>query len=183
MKKLIIGALMVAMSISLLAGCAKTTSTTKTGLGHSTVFSKATDATAEKDGLIQADTVMAAVTIDANGKIVSVAIDKVQPKAAFAIDGKAKTVAKTEEKSAVEKGDAYGMVKNGKAIAEWFTQMKSLETWMVGKTIAEVKAMKTMTKEASPGSVYVDEADLKTSVTVSVGDYIKAVEEAVANAK
>lgn len=183
MKRLLIGALMVAMSISLLSGCAKTASATKTGLGHITVFSKATDATAAADGVIQADTVMAAVTIDSNGKIVSVTIDKVQPKAAFTIDGKAKTVALTEEKSAVEKGDAYGMVKNGKATAEWFTQIKSLENWMKGKTIAEVKAIKTTTKEASPGNVYVDEADLKTSVTVSVGDYIKAVEEAVANAK
>lgn len=182
MKKVLIGVLMVAMSVSLLAGCSKTTGTTKTGLGHSVVVTKATDATAAAAGVYQVDVVMVAVTIDANNKIVSVTIDKVQPKVNFGVDGKASTAVKTEVKTAVELGTAYGLAKVSVIKKEWSEQMKALETWMVGKTIAEVKAMKTYKKDDSHPTVP-DEADLKTSVTVNVGDYIAAVDEAIKNAK
>ena len=183
MKKVLAGILAAAMSISLLAGCAKSTAgATKTGLGQSTTVTKATDATAAAAGVIEIDTVMAAVSIDANGKIISVTIDKVQPKANFGIDGKAATQVNTTIKTAVELGADYGLKQASVIKKEWFEQIKSLEDWMVGKTIAEVKAMKTTTKTGST-AVYADEADLKTSVTISVGDYITAVEEAVKNAK
>ncbi len=176
MKKILVVALVGLMSISMLSGCASK-ATTKTGLGHSTVISKATNATTDAAGLFQADTIMAAVSVDSNGKIVSVTIDKVQPKMNFGTDGKATTAVDTVVKSAVELGDEYGMVKFGKAVAEWDKQMESLEKWMVGKTIAQVKAMKVTAEGKS------EEADLKSSVTVGVSSYIVAVEEAVKNAK
>lgn len=180
MKKVVAIVLIAVMSISILAGCSKTPGATKTGLGQTTVVSKANDATATAAGVIQADTVMAAVSIDANGKILSVTIDKVQPKATFDAAGKATLKVDTEIKTAVELGADYGMLKASGIKKEWNEQMNSLGAWMVGKTIEQVKAMKTTTKN---GSAYPDEADLKTSVTVSVDGYIKVVEEAVKNAK
>lgn len=183
MKKLLAGILMTTMAVSLLAGCAKTgTGATKTGLGQSVIATKATDATAAADGLYQIDIVMAAVSIDANGKIVSVTIDKAQPNVKFSAAGKTTTAAATEFKTVVELGDAYGMKKASSIQKEWYEQIAALEKWMVGKTIAEVKAMKTIKKDASNPTVP-DEADLKTSVTINVGDYINVVEEAVKNAK
>lgn len=179
MKKLIVGIMVLAMAATVMTGCAKKADV-KTGVALMTSVGKADDATAEKDGLFQVNTIVAAVSVDSDGKIVGVKIDKVQPKVNFSIDGKAKTAVATEEKSAVTKGDDYGMVKFGKAVAEWYKQMESLEKWMTGKTIAQVKAMKTVDKD---GSMVTDEADLKSSVTVGVDDYIKAVDMAVTNAK
>jgi hypothetical protein len=72
MKKLIA----LTLGVMLLAtGCASSGSSNagvKTGLGTVISIDKSTDATAEKDGVAQVDTVMAAVTFDANGKILSV---------------------------------------------------------------------------------------------------------------
>jgi len=53
---------------------------------------------------------------------------------------------------------------------------------MVGRTVNEIKAMKTVEKDASHPAVP-DEAELTSLVTISVQDYIAAVAEAYANAK
>ena len=60
-------------------------------------------------------------------------------------------------------------------VGEWYAQIDALEAWMIGKTPAEVAAMKL--EENRPA-----EEDLKASVTVTVDYYLKAVAKAVANA-
>ena len=182
MKKLLIVVLVVVMAASVLAGCNGTAVQTKTGLGTVISISKSKAATAEADGLAQADVISAAVTVDQNGKIVSVDIDSAQVKVNFDATGALKTDLTAALKTKVELGDDYGMKAYGNAVAEWYEQIASLEAWMVGKTLAEVKAMKTYEKDAAHPAVP-DEADLKTTVTIDVSSYLAAVEKAIANAK
>lgn len=169
----------IVLSMALLAGCSGG-GAVKTGLGTVISIEKSKDATSEADGAAQVDTVMAAVTIDSNGKIVSVTIDTAQAKVAFDATGKITTDKAGEFKTKVELGSGYGMIKNSGIGKEWYEQIADLEKWMVGKTIDQVKAMKV--KEEN-GSVHTAESDLTSKVTVDVSDYLAAVEEAVKNAK
>lgn len=182
MKKILVVLLVAVMAVSLLAGCSGSAVETKTGVGTVISISKSKAATDEANGLAQADVTMAAVTVDDAGKIVSVDIDCAQVKVEFDAAGALTTDLTAALKTKVELGDDYNMKTYGNAVAEWYEQIASLEAWMVGKTIAEVKAMKTYEKDSSHPAVP-DEADLKTTVTITVQDYIEAVEKAIANAK
>lgn len=163
----------------LLAGCGA--ATVKTGLGHVISIAKSKDATAEKEGLAQVDTVMAAVTFDSTGKVLGVTIDNAQVKVNFDATGKVITDKTVAPKTKVELGNDYGMKKASKIGKEWFEQIADLEKWMVGKTVDQIKAMKVKEVEGKPSIP--DEADLTSKVTVSVNDYQAAVAEALANAK
>lgn len=156
----------------LLAGCGAAASV-KTGLGHNISIAKSKDATAEAAGLAQVDTVMAAVTVDSANKILGVTIDTAQTKVNFDATGKLTTDLAAEQKTKVELGDAYGMKKASSIGREWYEQIAELEKWMVGKTVDKITAVKEPANEA----------DLKSKVTVSIGDYQAAVAEAVKNAK
>lgn len=160
----------------LLAGCGAAT-TVKTGLGHTVSIASSKDATAEAEGAAQVDTVMAAVSVDKAGKIVSVTIDTAQVKVNFDATGKITSNKDEKPETKVEKGDTYGMKKNSGIGKEWYEQIADLEKWMVGKTVDQVKAMK-LNDEGRPA-----EADLTSKVTIHVNDYIEAVSEAVANAR
>lgn len=164
----------------LLAGCGA--ASVKTGLGHDISIGKSADATAEKAGLAQVDAIMAAVTVDSAGKILGVTIDNAQVKVNFDTAGKVTTDKASKPKTKVELGNDYGMKKSSGIGKEWFEQIADLEKWMVGKTAAQINAMKTVKKDDSHPSVP-DEADLKSKVTVSVEGYQAAVTEAIANAK
>ncbi len=165
----------------LLAGCGAATSV-KTGLGHNISIAKSKDATAEAEGAAQVDTVMAAVTFDKAGKILSVTIDNAQVKVNFDQNGKITSDLATEPETKVELGDKYGMKKQSGIGREWYEQIAELEKWMVGKTVDQVNAMKTVQKDESHPAVP-DEADLKSKVTISVEAYQAAVAEALKNAK
>lgn len=189
MKKLVSVTLTVSLMGLLLAGCggAKTADASapaatavKTGLGHSISIAKSADAAADKAGNAQSDTVMAAVTIDDKGVILAVDIDTAQVKIPFDAAGKITADKAAALKTKDELGKDYGMNKVSTIGKDWHEQIAELEKWMVGKTLDQVKAIKV--KEAD-GKKLVDEADLKTKVTVGVEDYIAVVEEAVKNAK
>jgi len=78
-------------------------------------------------------------------------------------------------------GDDYGMRGRSEIGKEWFEQIAALEEWMVGKTIDEVLAMPFSVRDENHQEVP-DVEELKTSVTITVGDYLAAVEGAVAAA-
>ena len=208
MKKLLLMVLVSAMVLSLaLAGCGnKTTDETpaqtaseapatseavqpsaetsaaegvavKTGLGSVISIAKSTSATADAAALAEADIVSAAVTLDADGKIVNVKIDMTQSKVNFDAKGQLTTDVASEVKTKVELGDEYGMKSASGIGKEWYEQIAALEDWMVGKSIDEVMAL-SITSEGTT-----DDPDLTSSVTIHVGDYLKAVQKAVANAK
>ncbi len=149
----------------------------KTGLGSVISIAKSASASADADALAEADIVSAAVTLDAEGKIVNVKIDMTQSKVNFDAAGQLKTDVAAEVKTKVELGDEYGMKSASGIGKEWYEHAAALEDWMVGMTIDEVMGME-LTAEGTPA-----DADLTSTVTVHVGDYLNAVKKAVENAK
>jgi hypothetical protein len=172
-------AVIVIAIAALLGGCSGG-GNVKTGLGHVISIDKSADATSEGDGVAQVDTVMAAVTVDGNGKILSVTIDTAQVRVPFSKEGVITADRNAELKTKVELGDDYGMIVRSGIGKEWYEQIADLEKWMVGKTIDQVKAMKTT---QSDGSIKTAEPDLTSKVTIDISDYLAAVEEAVKNAR
>ena len=75
-----------------------------------------------------------------------------------------------------ELGDAYGMKAASKIGKEWHEQAAALSVYVTGKTIDEVKGIALT--EGKPTA-----ADLVSSVTISIGDYIEVIEQGAANAK
>ena len=176
MKKILtvvmLTALMLALATSALAA---------TGLGSVTSVS-VTAATAEKAGSVSAYTTMCAVTLDDEGKIVGCQFDAVQPKGTFDTTGAAGEFnAAPQTKN--ELGAGYGMAVASPIGKDWFEQADALATWCIGKTVEEVLGMKTFDRGDGHHTMVPDEADLKTGCTISVGDYLKALEKAAAAAK
>jgi uncharacterized protein YuzE len=159
----------------------------KLGLGHNVSIKSSKALGTDKDGkevlpLAQVDTVMSATAFDKDGKVVGTLIDNAQTKVNFDKAGKVTSDKAAQYKTKVELKDEYGMKKASKIGKEWFEQASALQKWMVGKTIADIKAMKTVKKDDSHPAVP-DEADLKSSVSISVQDYVAAVAEASEKAK
>ena len=131
-----------------------------------------------KEGNAQVDATVAAVVLDAEGKIVACRIDVAQNK--MAVDGGVVDTAKTFQ-TKMELGSAYGMEgkvdNNGDGVMlEWDAQAKAFEEYVVGKTAAEVKAIQT--QEANGHLIAVDEALLKAGCSMQITDFITAVAKA-----
>ena len=176
MKKILTVALMTALLLAI-----ATTAMAATGLGSVTSV-KVTPA-GEAAGSVSVNTTMCAVTLDDAGKIVAVQFDVVQPKAAFDATGAASGDLNAAPQTKKELKEGYGMLKASAIGKEWFEQAAALEAWCVGKTVEEVCAMKTFDRGDGSHTMVPDEADLKASVTVTVGDYLEALKKAAAVAK
>ena len=135
-----------------------------------------------KTGTAQIDGTIAAVVLDKDGKIVLCRIDAIQNKIPVA-DGFIEMPSAFKTK--MELGNDYGMAdspwssdNNGDGvIKEWFEQAKAFENYVVGKTVAEVEAIKTQTLENG----YVigsDDALLSAGCTIQITDFIAAVVKA-----
>lgn len=144
----------------------------KQGLGSVNRISKSKDA-GEEDGLAQVDAVVAAVTLDSEGKILAVNIDTVQARVPFTAEGKLAIDPATLIKTKKELGDEYGMKGSSSLNKEWYEQIEALEKWLTGKTLSDIEGMKLTEGKAD---------DLKTSVTITVTDYLEAVKKAIADA-
>lgn len=176
MKKILSLILCVLMMVSVLAACgekAPEAANLKFGLGVNVPAASVADATADKDGSASVDATYAAVSVDADGKIVAVALDTMQHKITFTAEGK---TAKGEFKSKYELGADYGMVAYGGATKEWYEQADAFKSVVIGKTLDEVKALAT---EDGKGV----EAVVNAGCTMSVAPYVNAIEEAYNNAK
>lgn len=169
MKKL----LALVLCLGLVSGCSTSASTTKVGTGSITSF-KTADASTEKDGQVQVNTTIASVGLDKDGKITYVNFDVAQNSGKVDTTGAVSVSEDTKTKK--EKGADYGMVKASNIGKEWFEQIASFETYIVGKTLDEVKAI-----ELSEGVATSE--DLTSEVTIKLTDYIAALEKAVANAQ
>lgn len=154
----------------------------KTGLGVITGIGSSKDAAAETNGVGQVDSLIAAVTVDDSGKIVACSIDSAQTKVNFNASGELTSDLNAAIKSKAELGDDYGMKKASAIGREWYEQASAFAEWTIGKTIDEVKGLKTKKVDDNHTAVP-DVPELTSSVTVTVGDFIQAVEKAVANAK
>ncbi len=162
------------------------TGAAKLGLGHNVSIAKSKDFS-NADGkevlpVAQVDTVMTATAFDQDGKVVGTLIDNAQTKVNFDAEGKVTSDKAAEIKTKKELGDDYGMRKASQIGKEWFEQATELEKWMVGKTVDEIKAMKVTARDESHPSVP-DVPELTSLVTITVQDYIAAVDEAYTNAK
>lgn len=122
--------------------------------------------------------VIAAVGFDKDGKVVAITIDNAQTKVEFNADGTLKSDVKATYQTKQEKKEAYGMIKASKIGYEWYQQAESLAAWMQGKTIEEIKNMKTKAGADAAHPAVPAEADLATTVSITVQDYIAVVEEA-----
>ncbi len=172
MKKLLCIILSVLMMVSVvsLVSCKKTEKTLKFGMGVA-VSTSATSATEEKNGTGEVDSTVAVITVDADGKVVACKIDVAQIKASYDKDGKA--VATTDFRTKAEKGNDYGMSsKTGKK--EWFEQAAVFEGMVVGKTLTEIKALVVEGGKLS-------ETDQEAGCSITVSDFVKAIEKAFAN--
>ncbi|MFT9493794.1 hypothetical protein [Anaerosolibacter sp.] len=168
------------------APAASDTGIVKMGIGHSTSIAKSKDLGTDKDGkevlpLGQVDTVIVAAAFDKDGKVVSVTIDNAQTKVNF--DNKLQLTSdpKGEYKTKVELAGEYGMIKASSIGKEWYEQAAELEKWMIGKTLDEIKAMKTKQRDEAHPAVP-DVPELASTVTITIQDYVGALEEAYNNA-
>jgi hypothetical protein len=177
MKKLTLVILVVLIVSAFFAGCAGSKSEkVKTGLAVITSLNKSTDA-GVKPGLAQTDSTVVAVTVDGDGKIVKCLIEAVQSKINFDAAGKLITPMDTLFLTKTELGEGYGMKRASKIGKEWKEQAEALAEYVVGKTVDEIKTIAVDASKHPTGS------DLKTSVTMSIGEYLAAIEKAVAQAR
>jgi hypothetical protein len=155
------------------------------GLGIDTSIASSTDATVvdgtAKDGNAQVDSTICAVIIGDDGVIKSITFDIAQTKVSFSAAGLITADKAAVILSKVEKGDAYGMAKVAKA-GEWYVQAAAFAAYCVGKTVKDVLATPVYAVDEHHQSV-ADVADLKTTVTIDIGSFLKSLEKAAANAK
>ena len=169
MKKIFAIALSVLMLVSLLTACgaekpADKPATLKFGAGVQSAITPA-DATAEKNASGTLDASLAAVLVDADGKIVACQLDAVNMKTEFLADGKVKPVADKDLKSKVEQGNEYNMVNYGASDKEWFEQAAGFAAYVTGKTPADVAGI-----AVDEGTKPTD-ADLTASCTIAIGGF------------
>jgi len=158
----------------------------KLGLGHITSIAKSKDLGVDGKGnvippMAQVDSVIAAVAFDAQGRVVKVTLDSAQSKINFNKDFTVSTDLTTKGLTKVELGNDYGMRKASSIGKEWNEQIAELEEWMIGKTVAEIRNLKVKQRDAGHPAVP-DVPELTSLVTITVQDYIAAVEEAWENA-
>ncbi|WMT40831.1 hypothetical protein RE628_27685 [Paenibacillus sp. D2_2] len=149
----------------------------KIGLGHITSIGSSKDMEGDTLATAQVDTTIVAAAFDKDGKVVKIDIDNAQSKIEYDKDLQVTSDLNADNKTKVELGEGYGMKKASSIGKEWYEQAKALGDWMVGKSIDEIKAMKTKAKDDHHPAVP-DEADLASTVTINVSDFIAGVTEA-----
>ena len=132
-----------------------------------------TSADAENAGSAQLYTTVMALTAK-DGVISSCYIDAVQANVSFDATGAITTDLAGEIKTKNELGADYGMVAWGGAIAEWDAQAAAFARYVTGKTAEEVAGI-AIDESAKPA----EDTDLRSSVTISVGDFMGLVQKAM----
>ncbi len=172
MKRILCALICVLMVLSIVACGNAKSEPLKFGLGVYVEQPSATDA-AEKEGQGKVSITAAAVTLDADGKIVACTFDAIDCTVKYTTEGKA--IANTAFSTKYELGNDYNMKAYGGSALEWFEQADALETVVAGKTLAEVKAL---VADAGKGT---DEV-INAGCTIAITPFINAIEKACANA-
>lgn len=149
----------------------------KLGLAAVTNMTKSKDATAEADGVAQAYSTYAVVTVDEAGMITSCIIDAVQANVKFDATGNITTDLTAAVQSKNELGENYGMAAASAIGKEWNEQAAAFAACCIGKTAEEVRGI------AMDDSGLAADADLLASVTIHIGDFMNVVATAADNAK
>lgn len=135
------------------------------------------NATADGDGSITSSNTYCALTLDSNGKITSSIIDAGQPKVTFNAEGKITSDLNGTYQTKLELGDNYNMKGVSGIGKEWYEQSQGFCEYMKGKTIADITGIALDDRGAATNE------DVLSSVTISISDFLKAVEKAGAAAK
>ena len=151
MKRLIVFALILALSFTFLASCRKSEEEYTLYLGV-----KAT-----VKGTSVSETVAAVVT-DGDGKIVQCRIDVIDFSAK--VDNRGDAIV-TKPITKREQGDDYGMAEWAPA-GEWYKQAEHFEKYVVGMTLEDVKSIGLV---AGKG----EDADLLAGCTIAIAFYSK----------
>lgn len=116
-----------------------------------------------KDGEVQINTVVSALTTDKDGKVVHSFIDETQQIAQ--VDGGTVTP-DANLKTKGQQKEAYGMSENG--MVEWYLQVDEINKFLVGKTADAMKSF---------------EADIPATVSIYAGGFQATVTKAFENLK
>lgn len=173
MKKILILFALTFITLATLSGCAPKPVVTKVGTASiSSIIPTA--ATAEAVGRLSVNVTTATVMLDTDGKFISVVFDVAQNNPNFDVTG---VVTNAEpELTKKEKGANYGMIGASTIGKEWYQQVEALEAWLVGKTLAEAKALPVVEGRVA------ESEDLRSSVSIRVGEFMTVLEKAVAAA-
>lgn len=143
-------------------------------MAASTQLNSSAPAAADQAGNAQLDTTVAVLTL--NGEtITSCTIDSVQAKVAFDNKGAITSDISAPVATKNQLGEDYGMKAWGGAIAEWDQQTAAFCAYVTGKTAQDVTGI------AVDAATKPTEADLATSVTISIGGFQALVEKAAQN--
>lgn len=154
---------------------------TRLGVGQVSQVGSLADASAEKPGTAQVNTMIAAVVLDEENRIVSLAFDQVQTQVKFSLEGKPVEVPE-DIRSKLEIGEGYGMKRASSIGKEWFEQAEAFAQYCQGKTVEEVLKVETQQKDEGHPMVP-SGADLTSSVTIGIGDFLESLQKAAAAAK
>ena len=150
----------------------------KLALTANTSVNSATASAADgEDGTAAMYSTFAAVAVAADGKLAAVCYDEVQPKVTFDAAGEITSDTSVEVKTKREKKEEYNM-KGASAIGkEWYEQNDAFESFVTGKTSAEISAIPTETTDN--GHVVTTDETLKAGCTMSVDGMIATVVKAM----
>ncbi len=148
----------------------------RVGVSITSSLSSSASASEDAAGLAQADINIVAVTVDDNGVITDCVIDAVQSKVNFDSTGAITTDLTAPVLSKNQLGDDYGMRDRSSIGLEWNQQAAALADYVVGMTLQQVKDI-ALTESGSAA-----DADLASSVTISIGSFLSGIQEAVENA-
>ena len=127
-------------------------------------------ATAEEAGLAQAYCTVNVLTL--NGDVItSCYLDAVQANVNFDTTGAITGELSADVASKNVLGDNYGMGKYSSIGADWYQQAANFSAYVTGKTVAEATGIAVSEGKAA-------DADLLSSVTMSIGDFIELIAKA-----
>ncbi len=173
MKKILALVLAIAMLATFAACGGAKEAEYKLGMGVDVSLDSSADAADDKDAVAQADATVATVVLDAEGKIVAADLDCAQTKVSVTADGKV-TVDGVDLRTKKEKKEdynmkgvsaSYGNIEGG---AEWYEQAAAFVEKMVGKTVADIKALTTEEKNGHNVST---DADIYAVCTMDITSF------------
>ena len=189
MKKIIVMFLALAMVLSFVAcgnkvddkdnapaGDASAKAEYKLGLGVVVSMDSSSDKTEDKAALARVDATIASVVLDKDGKIVEAELDSVQLQANVT-DGKFADLDKVNLLTKKELKENYEMKSFSGIGKEWYEQAAAYADKLVGKTVADVKAL-TLGDKGAPA-----DADLSAVCTIAVSDFNAAIVAACEDAQ
>lgn len=149
----------------------------KLGLAILTETDGSKDAMDGADGLCQAYSDYAVVTVNTQGAVTACLLDSTKGNVNFSTAGKITSDLTARTSTLQELGDGYGMKAASPIGKEWFEQANALAAYAVGKTADEIGAI------ALDQSGKATDADLVASVTISLGTLKPVLLKAVQNAQ